>query len=131
MLQLASAAGGVEKEMIIAAVVERQKKWDALDVVPMKMRQKDVRAQGLAVELFSKLLAQNAKTRAAIKDVDVAVDANFHTGSVAAVDRRPAGAGQLGTYILGPVQGDICRLGSLSGWRTRAAAAILVVGVML
>src|SRR5439155_24157131 len=60
-------------------------KWDALDVVPVKMRKKNMRAQRLAVEFLCQLFAQDAKSGAAIKDVDVAVDANLHAGSVAAI----------------------------------------------
>src|SRR5439155_18631569 len=85
MLQLAGAAGGMEKEMIIAATVERQKKGNALDVVPVEMRKKDMGIQRLALKLLDKLFAEHAKAGATIKDIDVAIDANFHAGGITAV----------------------------------------------
>src|SRR5205085_7602174 len=42
-LQSAAAAGRVEEEVIVRICIKRKKERDALDVVPMEMREEDVR----------------------------------------------------------------------------------------
>jgi len=46
LLQAAGAAGGVEDERVVAVVIERREKWDALDVVPVEVGKKNVRVDG-------------------------------------------------------------------------------------
>ena len=54
-------------------------------MVPMKMRNEDVSLDRLVLKFPAQLLAQLAKARAAIKDVDRVSEANFDAGGVAAV----------------------------------------------
>jgi len=90
LLQPARAAGGVKDERIIAVVIERREKRDALDVVPVKVGEKNVRVDGLpafaAYRVFLReLFAQVSETGAAVEDIDVPVDAHLNTGGIAAV----------------------------------------------
>src|SRR5882724_1841673 len=90
LLQAAGAAGGVEDERVVAVVIERREKWDALDVVPVEVGKKNVRVDGMAVlpvySLFQgQLFAQVAKSSAAVKYVNVPVDAHLNTGGIATV----------------------------------------------
>ena len=84
-LQAAAAAGGVKEEVIVPALVQRPEEGDALDVVPVKMRDEDVRVDGLAAEFGAQRLAQIAEAGAAIEHVDAAVDPHLDAGGVAPV----------------------------------------------
>ena len=90
LLQATGAAGRVKNERALAIVIQRREKRDALDVVPVKVREKNVRVDGMAVlsissVLLGKLFAQVAESSAAIKNVDVPIYADFNTGGIAAV----------------------------------------------
>ena len=75
----------MKDERIVAVVIQRRKKRDALDVVPVKVRKKNVRVDWVAVPFLGKLLAQVAESGAAIENINVPVDADFNTGGIAAV----------------------------------------------
>ena len=49
LLQAARAAGRVKDERAVAVVIQRREKRDALDVVPVKVRKKNVRVDWVAV----------------------------------------------------------------------------------
>ena len=85
LLQTARAAGRVKDERAIAIVIQRRKKRDALDVVPVKVRKKNVRVDRVAIPFLGKLLAQVAESGAAIENVNVPVDADFNTRGIAPV----------------------------------------------
>ena len=85
LLQPARAAGRVKDERALAVVIQRREKRDALDVVPVKMRKKNVRVDGMAVSFLRELLAQVAESGAAIENINVPIDADFNTGGIAPV----------------------------------------------
>lgn len=84
-LQAASATGRVEEEIVIRVLIQRLKKWDALNVIPVEMREKHVGIDGIGVALCHEALAQISETGSAIKHVDVVIDANLHAGGVSTV----------------------------------------------
>ena len=84
-LQSAKAAGGVERETVFRVVVERAEERDALDVVPVKMRDEDVGANRFALRVALQLLPERAQSGAAVEDVEVVAEANFDAGGVASV----------------------------------------------
>ena len=80
----------MKDERALAVVIQRREKRDALDVVPVKVREKNVRVDRVTVPaipsvLLGKLFAQVAESSAAIKNVDVPIYADFNTGGIAAV----------------------------------------------
>jgi hypothetical protein len=75
----------MKMKIALAVTVERRKKWNPLNVVPMKVGKKNMCAHRVPVGFLDQLLAQIAKAGAAVEDVDVAVEAYFYTGSIASV----------------------------------------------
>src|SRR5690348_13862626 len=75
----------MEEEVILAIIVERSEERDALDVVPVEVRKKDVRIDRLARKLGVQALSQIAESGTAIEDEHLAVDAHFYTGSIAPI----------------------------------------------
>ena len=75
----------MKDERALAVVIERLKEREALDVVPVKVRKKNVRVDWVAVPFLGKLLAQVAESGAAIENINVPVDADFNTGGIAPV----------------------------------------------
>src|SRR5262249_16310031 len=67
--------------------IERLEKRNALDVVPVKVRKENVRAERIAVHLLMQLVAQVAEAGAAVEDVETAVEAQLHARRVAAVSQ--------------------------------------------
>src|SRR5208337_2748769 len=65
VLQTAQPAGAVEAELTVRVVVQRTEKRKPLDVVPMEMRDENVRRDGAFLELAAQRLPQNSKPRAA------------------------------------------------------------------
>jgi len=93
-LQAARLVGRVEDEGVIAVAIKRREKRDALNVVPVKVREKNVRGDRvfsasvlrvLRALFLDKLFAQIAKAGAAIKDINVPVDAHLNTGGIAPI----------------------------------------------
>src|SRR5262249_25901126 len=84
-LEPARPAGGMKDERTALALIQRREEGNALNVVPMKVREENVRVERLAVGFLLQLLAQIAKPGATVKDVDVPIDAHFHAGSIAAI----------------------------------------------
>src|SRR5207248_10138380 len=75
----------MKKEIIVLAGIERCKEWDSLNVVPVKMRKKDVGVDRLTLGFLDELLAQVAKAGAAVEDVNLAVDPDFDARGVSAI----------------------------------------------
>jgi hypothetical protein len=65
------AAGGVERETVFRVVVERAEERDALDMVPVKMRDEDVGADRFAIRVALQLLSERAQSGAAVEDEEV------------------------------------------------------------
>src|SRR5260370_30530157 len=85
VLQFVAAVGGVKEELIFFVVVERPEKRDTLNVVPMKVRKKDVRVKRAPVELVDQLFPQDTEAGAAVEDIDLAADANLDAGCIPAI----------------------------------------------
>ena len=96
----------MEGETVFRVVVERAEERDALDVVPVKMRDEDVGANRFAFGIALQLLSERAQSGAAVEDVEVVADANFDAGGVASITqvvelgsrRGPAYAPELNTH---------------------------------
>src|SRR6185312_4865520 len=84
-LQSASAARGVERKTVFRVLVERTEKRDALNVVPVKMGDKDVCTYRLISRVALELLAQCAKSGTTVEDVEIVAQAHFDAGGVASV----------------------------------------------
>src|SRR5215471_7981331 len=75
----------MKMKIAFLVAVQRGKKRDALDVVPMEVRKENVRADGAAVGLLHQLLSQIAKTGAAVENEDASVQAHFDAGGIASI----------------------------------------------
>ena len=93
-LQAARLVGRVKDEGVIAVAIERREKRDALDVVPVKVREKNVcgdRVLSASVVcvlrglLLDQLFAQIAEAGAAIENINVPVDTHLNTGGIAPI----------------------------------------------
>src|SRR5437868_12644382 len=84
-LQSSRAARRVKEEVILRRIIERSEERYTLEVVPVEVRDEDVRVKGFSGELLAELLAEVAESGSAIQYVDVTVDPHFDAGSVAAV----------------------------------------------
>jgi hypothetical protein len=87
LLQTAGAAGGVKDKRIFAVAIKRREKWDALDVVPVKVRKKYVGVDGMPILFLRKLFAQIAKSGAAVKNVNVPIHADLNARGITAVSQ--------------------------------------------
>jgi hypothetical protein len=89
VLQAAIAAGGMEVERVPVVLVERAEERDTLDVVPMEMRDEDVRLYGRLgrVRELGEMLAENTKSGTAVENEQTAGDAYLDAGGVAAVPK--------------------------------------------
>jgi len=85
LFQAARAAGGMEEELTLWAVVQGTEKRHPLNVIPMKVRDEDVGGKWLWAELTLQCMAEHTESRAAVEDVDLISDANFHAGGIASV----------------------------------------------
>src|SRR5438270_14072497 len=66
-------------------VIQRAKERDALNVVPMEVRNEDVSRKRALGELAFQLVAQDAKAGAAVENVDVVAKTHFNAGSIASI----------------------------------------------
>src|SRR5216683_192908 len=87
LLQAADAARAMKKKLAVGTVIQWTKEWNALDVVPVKVRNEDVSGQGelLLSKFVLQLLPQNAKAGATIKNVKLFADAHLDAGGIAAI----------------------------------------------
>src|SRR5581483_2121475 len=84
-LQTAVAAGCVKEEPIVRVVVQRPEKGDALNVVPVKVGDKNMRLDGAGAEFAQQVLAEISKAGAAVEDVEMPVNPHLNAGGVAPV----------------------------------------------
>src|ERR1700682_729112 len=84
-LRPSRAVRRVKKERAVLARIKRSKKRDALNVVPVEVRQENMRGDRSAVAFLNQLLAQVKEAGAAVKDVNMPSDAPLYAGGVAAV----------------------------------------------
>ena len=75
----------MKKEIVVAAVVQRGEERDSLNVIPMEVGEEDVGVHGTSGKLFYQLLAEVAEAGAAVKNVDLVVNADFDAGSISAI----------------------------------------------
>ena len=85
LLEVGLAAGGMKKELSVGAVVKGTEEGDALNVIPVKVGDEDVGGKGAVAELALEFASEDTETGAAIKDVNLIVDAHFHAGGIASV----------------------------------------------
>src|ERR1700741_5421690 len=72
-------------EPAVRTIVERAKEGHALNVVPVKVRDEDVRRKWPVAELAFQRVAEYTKSGAAVENVDLVSDAHFHAGGVASI----------------------------------------------
>ncbi len=85
LLETTRATGRVEYELAAGVFIQRPEKRHALNVVPVEMRNKNVRGERVLGELAFQFAPQHAESRAAVEDVDLISDAHFHAGGIASV----------------------------------------------
>src|SRR5579864_9646548 len=85
LLQPALAPEGVKDKLAAGTVVERPKKGHALDVVPMEMRNEDMRGEAPVAELALQFVPQHAESGAAVKNINLIAQAHFDAGGVASI----------------------------------------------
>jgi len=74
-----------ENTQAVLRFVNRLKKRQALNVIPMRVRQQHRQVQWLFFEFLHQLFAQKAKTCAGVQNDQFTLRADFYTGGVAAV----------------------------------------------
>lgn len=74
-----------ENAQMILFFIDRKKKWEALDMVPMGVSEKQGDFHWGIVEFGEELAAERAQTGAAVENDDLVIGADFDAGSVAAV----------------------------------------------
>src|SRR5438477_2544438 len=75
----------MKEEVVLRFVVQRPKKRDALDVVPMEVRDKHMRRHRSSVELATKLVTEHAESGAAVENVQLVTEPHFDAGGIPAV----------------------------------------------
>jgi hypothetical protein len=107
-LERAKAAGGVKGETVFRIVVERSEEGNALNVVPVKVRNEDVGPDRLVRGVALELLPERTQSGATVEDVEVIAEANFDAGGVASIAqvvglgsrRGPAYTPELNTHTV-------------------------------
>src|SRR5580700_5089039 len=85
LFQAARAARALEEEPVLRVGIQRTEERHALNMVPMKVRNKDVSRKRLFPKFTLQLLAQNAESCAAIEDVDAVAETHLDAGGVASI----------------------------------------------
>src|SRR5208337_1905944 len=85
LFEAAHPAGALEEEAALRICIQRAEEWHALNMVPMKVRNEDVRGKGAVAELALQLLTEHAESGAAVKDVDAVTESHFNAGGVAPI----------------------------------------------
>ena len=85
LLEAAGLGGGVEGELTVGTVVQGPEKWHALNVVPVEMRNKNMRGKRPVGELAFEFVPQYAEAGAAIEDVDLISQTHFDAGGIAPI----------------------------------------------
>jgi len=81
---------------MVLRLIDGQKERQPLDVVLMRMRQKQGQIERLIVEFGDQLAPQQPQSRAGVEDDDLAIDTDFDTGGVAAVPNGGRARGRNG-----------------------------------
>src|SRR5438270_617760 len=71
--------------MVFRLIVKRSEERDSLDVVPMEMRDKDMRGNRAGVELAAKLLAEQAESGATVEHVQLVAHPHLDAGGIAPI----------------------------------------------
>jgi len=85
LFQVADAAGALKQKPVLRIGIQRPEERHALNVVPMKMRNENVRGKRTVAEFALQLPAEHAKAGAAIEDVNAVADAYFDAGGVPSI----------------------------------------------
>ena len=86
--QAFARAFAAQNPQLAVRIVNRRKKRQPLNVVPVRVRQQQRQAQRLILEFRQQRAAQRAQPRTRIKDDDVVARTHFDAGRVAAVAHR-------------------------------------------
>src|ERR1700733_4386753 len=85
LLNVASPSGRMKVELALGIVVKRPEKRHALNVVPMKMRDENMRRKRALAKLALQFVPEYTESRAAIEDVNLVADAHFDAGGISSV----------------------------------------------
>src|SRR5215831_15517484 len=72
----------MKNELAVRALVKRTKEGHALNVIPVEVRDENMRGERLLGEFFFERVAEHAKPSAAIEDVDAIPKAHLHARGV-------------------------------------------------
>src|SRR5258708_7132759 len=106
-LQAADAPGRVKNKRILRVFVQRSKKRNSLNMVPVEVRDENVRRDRFPVRLTLQLLPEAAEARSAIKNIEVIAEAHLDARGVPSIAqvpglrsrRRPAHSPELDPHI--------------------------------
>ena len=84
-LQTAIPTGGMKNEQILRVVVHGSEKWDAMNVVPMKVGNENVGEQRAAIRFMQQLVPQRAQACATIENIKRVAQTYLDTRGVAAI----------------------------------------------
>ena len=73
------------KKTVFGLVIQRAKKWNALNVVPMEVGDENVSTNVAAVEFGAQLLSQGTEAGATVEDVQVVADAYLDAGGITSI----------------------------------------------
>src|SRR2546430_1608829 len=85
IIQSVARAFVSENAQLVVRVVNGQKKWQTLDVVPMRVGEQQGEVQRLIAELGHQLAPKQPQTSARIKNNDLTIGADFDAGIITAV----------------------------------------------
>src|ERR1041385_984905 len=85
LFQLPIAARTVQEKAAFRLFIQRAKERKALDVVPMEVRDKNMRDDGPVYEFFAQVVSKIAEAGAAVKDVNLLADTYFDAGGIASI----------------------------------------------
>src|SRR2546428_471265 len=75
----------IQNQQTAARMIDRLEKRQPLDVVPMRVREKQREIQRTIFKFLEKRATKRAQTGAGIQNDDLIATTNFHAGSIAAV----------------------------------------------
>src|SRR5262245_60327855 len=79
----------MEDKRVLDVFIQRPEKGNTLDVIPVEVRNEDVRRDRLSIRFALELLAERAKAGTAIKNIEVVAETHLHAGGVSPVAQVP------------------------------------------
>ena len=112
-----------EDAQVVLRLIDGQKERQALDVVPVGVRQQQGQVERPGVEFGDQLAPQQPQPGAGVEDDDLAIGADLDTGSVAAVMDGGRARGRNGAAHAPELQPRRCRRGTPLEPASSAAAS--------